>query len=779
MTAPSLTSLLIENLRGAVAPFTLAFEKGRKLTIVYGENGTGKSTISDAFDLLGNGHVGSLDKRGIGGTTRSYWPSAGKTHSDVKVALVTSAGTYALSLSKTGVVVDGQQLKPQAAVLRRSQILNLIAAQPAERYQEISKFVDVSGVETSEATLRKLIGDKNRDYETATTRLGANKATIENFRNQSSNPAADADADADAFSWAKAEVQKDQQALDQRKIGIDGLISRWDKIALYPTKWNELFGQKKVADDALSNARATLEAITSETADDYLEVLDILKAAQQHFLNHTHPTVCPLCESGEKAEGLVSEVNRRIESQGLHAKLAAARKSVGDHEAAAQKESQRLDDFLKTAENDFSSFNSCCESGKELATLSLPAFPAPSGLEKCADWINENQDNRASWQQAADACIDSKRFVETLRRSLTDYEESNAAARDLAAVLPRLREILTVVESERKKYTDVILAEISTRVSELYEAIHCGEGLQKIVLALDAAKRGSLDIAIDFAGQQDAPPQAYFSDSHLDTLGLCVFLALAEREAPEQKILVLDDVLGSVDEPHVERVIGLIYDISQKFQHAIVTTHYRPWREKFRWGILKPDQICQFVELTHWSLSGGMALTGSTPEIARLKALLAADDPDVQAITGKAGVILEAILDFLTLKYGCAVPRKPGNTYVLNDFLSAVHGPLLTAMRAELVDVNSIGVETITSVFFKKILDDIKAIAQARNVLGAHFNALAFDLYPDDGIRFSRLVEQLADALICPDHGWPTKDTGSHWKNGGNTRRLHPLKKPG
>ena len=239
MTAPSLTSLLIENLRGAVAPFTLAFEKGRKLTIVYGENGTGKSTISDAFDLLGNGNVGSLEKRGVGGATRSYWPSVGKTHSDVKVALATSAGTCALSLSKTGVVVDDQQLKPQAAVLRRSQILNLIAAQPAERYKEISKFVDVSGVETSEAALRKLIGDKNRDYETATTRLGANRTTIENFWNQASSPAPD------AFSWSKAEVQKDQQALDQRKTSIDGLISCWDKTVPNPTKWNELFGQKK------------------------------------------------------------------------------------------------------------------------------------------------------------------------------------------------------------------------------------------------------------------------------------------------------------------------------------------------------------------------------------------------------------------------------------------------------------------------------------------------------------------------------------------------------
>ena len=772
MNAPSLSSLRIENLRGAVTPFALTFEKGKKLTIVYGENGTGKSTIADAFDLLGNGNVGSLEKRGVGGETRPYWPSVGKAHGDVKVVLATSAGTCTLSLGKRNAPVDNEQLRPQAAVLRRSQILNLIVAQPADRYKEISRFVDVSGVENSEAALRKLIGDKNKDFETATTRLGANKTNIEHFWNEAGSPAPG------AFVWAQTEIQKDQQELDKRKAAIDELILCWDKVISHPSKLIELNAQLKVAREHSANAQASLDAITNEVAGDYLEVLDILKAAQQHFTKHPHPAVCPLCESSEKAEGLVAEVNRRIQSQGLHAKLDAAKKTAKSHENAIRREQQRLDDFVKSGADDFTALKSYCDASKDISGLELPAFPVSAEPERWAEWIDDNKGKREGWKQASDACVDRKNFVATLRRSLKEYEESDAAANDLANVLPRLREILQVVESERKKYTDRILGTISTRVGELYDAIHPGEGLNKIVMALDAAKRGSLEIATEFGGTPDTPPQAYFSDSHLDTLGLCVFLALTERETPEKKILVLDDVLGSVDEPHVERVIGLIYEVSQKFQHAIVTTHYRPWREKFRWGILKPDKVCQFVELKHWSLGDGIVLTGSVPEIARLKALLAAPDADVQAITGKAGVILEAVLDFLTLKYGCAVPRKPGNAYVLNELLSAVHGPLLTALSAELIGVDVAGVQKVTTVQIKQILEDIKAIAQARNVLGAHFNALAFDLYPDDGIRFARLVEQLSDALICPDHGWPTKDTGSYWRNGGDTRRLHPLKKP-
>ncbi|MBP7325430.1 MAG: AAA family ATPase, partial [Alicycliphilus sp.] len=77
MSKVSLGGIKIEGLRGAAKPVELTFEKGKKLTIIYGENGTGKSTICDALDLLGNGKVGSLDTRGLGSAIHKYWPTVG------------------------------------------------------------------------------------------------------------------------------------------------------------------------------------------------------------------------------------------------------------------------------------------------------------------------------------------------------------------------------------------------------------------------------------------------------------------------------------------------------------------------------------------------------------------------------------------------------------------------------------------------------------------------------------------------------------------------------
>jgi energy-coupling factor transporter ATP-binding protein EcfA2 len=771
MSAPSLISLLIENLRGAVTPFELAFEKGKKLTIVYGENGTGKSTLSDALDLLGNGKVGSLDTRGLG-STRKYWPSVGKTAVDVKVTLKTSAGECSALMSKNDVVVTDATLRPQVAVLRRSQILQLIEAKPAERYSAISRFVDVSGVDASESALRKLILYKGREYEEATTRVSENRAAIERFWREAGSPGSSAKA------WAGQEVQKDQLHLDKRKESIDRLINLWKQLLAHPQRVVTLVNQFNAAEAAQQQAQHEMTALKDSVASDYLEVLELLKAAQAHFNKHPHPTVCPLCESSEKATGLPEEVTRRIESQGLYNQLEASKKLAEIKGAAVQQALQRVEDARASAAETAASLEAYCTGEEIPADVEKPTLPLPEDPCEWETWIATQRDKYAQWERASEACVADKKFIRTLRTSLDALANNEKHARNLETLLPHLNTTLEIIESERKKFTDNILTAISTKVGELYDLIHPGEGLNKIVLALDAAKRASLEIATEFGGKQDTPPQAYFSDSHLDTLGLCVFLALAERDAPENKLLVLDDVLGSVDEPHVDRIIDMIYDVTAKFRHCVVTTHYGPWRHKYRWGWLKNGQF-QFVELSRWSLHKGISHSRSIPEVERLRALLQEASPDHQTICAKSGVILEAILDFLTQLYECSVPRRTGGQYTLGDLLPAIDGKLRKAMRVEHRQEDASGVVTYQARMLEPHLVELVRIAQVRNVTGCHFNTLSFDLLDSDAIAFGTEVLTLADALIDHDVGWPKNGkSGSYWATAGDTRRLHPLKKP-
>lgn len=771
MSDPTLISLLIENLRGSVTPFKLSFEKGKKLVIIYGENGTGKSTVSDAFDLLANGQVGSLDTRGLG-VTRRYWPSVGKKAADVEVTLETTAGSCSVSLGKSDVVMCNEALRPQAAVLRRSQILRLIEAKAADRYKEISRFIDASGVEASEGTLRKLILETESEYNTASTRVSENRAAIERFWLEA------ASAGTNAIAWARQEVQQDQTQLDQRKAIVDHLIALWDRVVVHPQKVNNAANElrdAKVADEA---ARQELSDLEGSLASDYLDVLDILKAAQTHFQKHPNPSVCPLCESGERVSGLVAEVTRRIDSQGQHNKLEAAERTVAGRWKAVEQAQQRLDDARTGAASDAAAFEGYCTDGDVPVDITVPTFPLPADIAQWDNWIAANQAKREQWAQASAACVVDKKFVGTLRSSLKALHDNEQRAMELEALVPRLKQTLDVVESERKRFTDAILGAISTRVGELYEAIHPGEGLNKVVLALDAAKRASLDIATEFGGHADSPPQAYFSDSHLDTLGLCVFLALAERDGPEKKILVLDDVLGSADEPHVDRAIEMIYDVAAKFRHCVVTTHYGPWRHKYRWGWLQNKQ-CQFVELARWSPQKGIAHIRSVPDIERLRCLLHEESPDHQAICAKAGVILEAILDFLTQLYECSVPRRAGGVYTLGDLLPSIDAKLKKALRVEHRQEDDVGAVTYQERLLEPHFNALARIVHIRNVAGCHFNALSFQLLDRDAIEFGTEVLALADALIDYEAGWPRNNkSGSYWSSAGDTRRLHPLRKP-
>lgn len=408
-----------------------------------------------------------------------------------------------------------------------------------------------------------------------------------------------------------------------------------------------------------------------------------------------------------------------------------------------------------------------------------PAAPLADKAGALDAWFVATTDYLSHLTRCQTELSDQKRFRSLLKAALEAYRTNAEEQERLDKLLPRLKQALVVCEDERRKFTDGILTAISNEVGRIYEKMHPGEGLSKITFQLDAAKRASLAIGSLCYGQDNAPPQAFFSESHLDTLGLCFFLALAKNGNSADTILVLDDVLASVDEPHVDRVIETLYEEAAHFRHCLITTHYRPWKEKLRWGWLKTGQ-CQFVELTKWSQSEGLRHTKSTPDIARLRLLLAEGEPDAQLVCAKAGVVLEAILDFLTRQYQCRVPRRPGGAYTLGDLLPALSSKLCNHLKLErLKEISDTGSPVFEERLLRPDIDELKRIAQVRNVFGCHFNDISFSLLGAEAIPFGQRVLEIAEWLIDEEAGWPAKErAGSYWSNSDDTRRLHPLKEP-
>lgn len=768
MTAGAPRQLNIEYLRGSVVPFSLPFEKGKNLTIIYGENGTGKSTICDAFEFLGKGKVGSLENRGLGKTNR-YWYSLGKKLTDISVTLTSADSACRATISNNDVLVNPFDARPRVEVLRRSQILALIEATPGERYEAIRRFIDVSGVEASEATLRQLIMDLTKGREVAVARVQENEDEIRRSWETAGK------LGQDAIAWADGETNRDVDIFNSEINALNALQAAYSRLTDYPVRLGSAEQTLMTSQDAASIARKSVDEAIQNISRDAGEMVAVLQAARDYLVKYPLPSVCPVCESSDKTVDLANRVAQRLND---FSSLRTAQAQATMSEQSVRRVEQQLQTLRENAAEHAAAFEKCRAGQVWPSDIELPQSSAPGDPSTLQVWLVETSRLPSEWKKAEAARHDKKQSVSNLKKALNIWRDNTQSQKDLDRLLPRLQSALEIMEEERRRFTDDVLSNISGEIGRIYEAVHPGEGLNKISLELDPKKRASLEIGASFCGQ-DTPPQAYFSDSHLDTLGLCVFLALSTLDQPENTILILDDVLASVDEPHVERLIEMLYSEATKFRHCVITTHYRPWKQKLRWGWLQNGQ-CQFVELTKWTASNGLTLIRSVPDIERLRQLLVESPPNPQLVCAKAGVILEAALDFLTLHYECAVPRRAGSFYTLGDLLPAIDKKLREALRIEVfTGKDSSDVSIYKSASLTPILDELARIAQARNVFGAHFNELSFDLLDADALGFGSQVLQLMEVLTDDEAGWPRSGkSGEYWATAGETRRLYPFKRP-
>jgi energy-coupling factor transporter ATP-binding protein EcfA2 len=763
--------LSFDALRGATQRFELKFEPGKKIVIVFGENGSGKSTICDALDLLGNDELSSLVGKGLS-RTEKYWHSTTRKAGDINITLESTSESWSAQVIQGKCIVSPAETRPKVKILRRHRILDLLASKPSDRYQALQPFLAIESIDDSERSLRDLINSTKRLLSEADSRIGENLLQIEKLWKQAGSPGLD------MMLWAEAEAKREfkdldvaitaiqdyqrlSQILSSRIIDLDGLIQR-----------------RFTAQAALNQCETELADALSTAESGSEELTELFQVARHYFERHERPETCPLCQSREFAKTLPEAVDSKLRAL---AKVRAAMNSRTTAQRATESVAAQIETVTGSARSAAAQVRDRCDNWPSdlpsvAAVLQRASSPDVQPQEELRQVSVSASKLARDLETELTRRIELRTLLQTVRGALDQYKHNKEQKTELDSLLPRLNKAHEIFVDERRAFVDEVLNSIATRVGELYEEIHPKEGLSNISLQLDPSKRASLEVVSQFPSANDPPPAAYLSESHLDTLGICIFLALAELEDPGDTILILDDVVASVDEPHVDRIINMLYDVSQGFAHCLLTTHYQPWREKFRWGKLQKGE-CQFFELGPWTLSAGLITSKTMPRIEVLRGHLQNSPPEAADICACAGVTLEGILNFLADQYECSVPRRRGKPG-LQDLLQSIKGKLRSALRVEFHDGVAAGAAA-TTVALGPILERIEKFANARNVMGCHFNEIAFHLNPADAVQFGTLVLELAEALIHPAHGWPTSEkSGEYWSNSGQSRRLYPLKQP-
>ncbi|MEK7288307.1 MAG: hypothetical protein AAB091_07100, partial [Elusimicrobiota bacterium] len=642
-------------------------------------------------------------------------------------------------------------------------------------------FIALPGIEASENSLRDCLRSLKNDLDRAI------QAKTQAEKSLSDSWADEGKPGVDYLSWAKDRAKGNETALKTSAAHAKELIDGLEKAQNAVDSLGDSIKGRIDAEGKFQKAEQAIKDL--DKAGQESELVDLLTAAEIYIPKSSRQDECPLCErDGIRLADLLKRIAVRLSEMKrtilLKKELDAAKKALDSAVTVAAKNWTALVESVRA-------LASALRESKlsEAADLKLDWPQFPNVTASAAPGITDEIVREAQkFQIAAKAGLNPiKKKHETdtkalnqlrmIQRAVAAVEDNTKKVLDLDKRSKRAEAILAVIEAHRKEFVSKILDDISKEVGDLCEKIHPGEGI-KIQFFLKPNTKGSLESLSEFEGVSGVPPQAYYSESHLDTIGVCIFLALAKRFGGENTIIVLDDVVTSVDAPHMERFINMLMEEAAHFSHLIAATHYRPWLERFRHA-RGPSANVQLIHLAPWSLARGVRAAEAKLAAQELKDAAAALPFDRQAAASKAGIFLESILDQLALLYGCKVARKPEPVYTLGELLDCFDKKLKALLKCE------IPVEGGPSkaALIGPMLDGLAAFTWIRNQVGAHWNPAGFDIPDADVLKFAQKTVELSDSLICAKCGsLPTKNkTGTHWQcrcTGESCLKMTPLESP-
>jgi ABC-type Mn2+/Zn2+ transport system ATPase subunit len=770
-----LLKLDINAFRGATQPFSFEFDGSKKLTMIFGENGTGKTTIADAITCLCTDTLGSIgDKSGSG---KPFLASIGASPNDVLLKLATDSDEYSATLSGNKFSKNTGKSYPKLRQLRRSQIVKLIEAQPATRYEELKDYIDVENILKSENGLRDLGRNLANELNTQTSTLASATLTLERAWKDEGSPMGN------WKKWAELETGKNLHQEQEKVERINALVSAWESVE----RNIALLKEKEDACEVVAKRKAdhSLKLQAFEAGDQSInqELIILLESAGKFIQKQANLHECPLCSSPVEKDALLDTILKTVQSHSEYQQLLSTKKTL-------EQDEKRTGDFLQSAQQTLSSaLTSLGLASKEFSYFEpsrwdswqqtgLPLMQQIELFQGSLTTLEHDITALKAERTKAQSSISQNNLIKNQLKSIIENQKK---AEETERLLFNTKEAFKIVETSRKEYIDEELASISGEVEAMYQSLHPGENIGGIELTLNPNYKNSLELSASFAGQTNIPPQSVYSESHLDTLGLCVFLALAKKYGGKETILLLDDVVMSVDEHHLDRFIYLLHSLAKEFSHILITTHYRPWKDRYRQNRAPLNEV-HFVELKRWSMMKGMQKQNGRADVQELTKALADPYFDRQRVANLAGTTLENMLDFLTLRYSSRMPRKPGNDFTLSELLDGVSSKkLISNLKIQHIQVDAVGNKTvIKEELLKPLVDELKELKAVRNQVGAHFNFDGSLVSDDDVETFARQTLVLAELMVCPQKGdFPTRDkSGSYFESMSGAVRLYPLREP-
>ena len=301
----------------------------------------------------------------------------------------------------------------------------------------------------------------------------------------------------------------------------------------------------------------------------------------------------------------------------------------------------------------------------------------------------------------------------------------------------QLQILSDLAEGSRKKAVQNLLDEIAEVADQYFQKIHPGESIGKPELKIPERGSGSIDLTSQFHSET-GDPRGHYSEGHVDSLGLCLFLAIRRihhTQRPELSLLILDDVMHSVDANHRRDTANLILDEFKDHQ-IIVTTHDPLWFEYLKMAARKSKSKFTQRRIATWTLETGPILGD---HLSNYEWLISGESEKAKPADKiiKAGLLLEEMLQNLCNNLWVSVPFKIRGDYTIDPLWASFHSAAKKYMGFYATA--------------EECLNEIDDLRKIRNWIGAHWNEWAQMLTNSEAEAFTQAVLALRDNVYCED----------------------------
>lgn len=632
-----ISSVVIYGFRGIRNRIVFDFGKKSKNLVLSAENGRGKSSLADAIEWYFQDTISHLRKEGCHESSYRHYRlpqdetatvEISTTEADVfgqkHLQVITDssgADKYRVAWQNSGNNLSSfiETAQGENVILRHAELKDFVNKTKTEKLKAVSSIIGFDVVTQTRDVIHKVKGslEKDTEYRKIQGQIIEKERDIESIV----TPIVGAVVDYPSAVFAAAEQLRQQlegtkvidsfeslqQVLDeiaklnrqdekgkqlQALAGLESALSQSSISASFVSQLQNYSQQHK----SLLSKKENLEKIT---------LLDLYQAGTEILEANPNLDRCPLCESDVLTDNLLDNLKSKLlEFSEIKAEIEGTRKQADDVR-------QKIISVAKSLQNTMRLVSSSKVDDQNLWTNSgdLVVKKLTAGADaivqlfesKVFEVVNEDITVFQEYNIATDKLI---KFVQAELEKLSDSEadkQKNLQFQSLKSLndhysrwyelklkekqfqrqIKTLEDVVSSLEQRERDEFNKALASISDEVNDFYKALHPDEGFDQLRL-IPTTDRG-LEFEFYFKGDRITPPNKFMSESHLNTLGLCFFLASAVEFNKQCDFVVLDDIVSSVDADHRLSFAKLLRDdprLSQK--QFIILSHDMHWSEILR-----------------------------------------------------------------------------------------------------------------------------------------------------------------------------------------------------